>query len=138
DEDGVVRHYRTPGSLAALAYGQTITSPGGLLHWHGGLAALQTEGTVPIVSAARFIVRGNELIRRLSDSAPEFTPEQFARALAAEPPLRDDPVFDVVRGRTVFVGANAAGTFDVKPTPVGKFEPGTLLHWTAWTNLAGT
>ena len=29
-------------------------------------------------------------------------------------------------------------TFDFKPFPVGEGKPGFLLHWTAWTNLAGT
>jgi adenylate cyclase len=138
DEDGVARHYTVPGSLAALAFDPPAKTGGGLLRWHGGLADLRSRGEVPIVTAARFIVRGNELIRRHTASSPNHAPEEFARALAAEPPLSNDPAFAAVRGRTVFVGANAAGTFDVKPTPVGKFEPGTLIHWTAWANLAGS
>ena len=35
----------------------------------------------------------------------------------------------------VFVGANASGTYDLKPLSVGQIEPGIILHWTAWTNL---
>jgi adenylate cyclase len=136
DDDGVVRRYAARGSLAALAFNPPVNNPGGLLRWHGGLAELKARGEVPILSAAPFVVRGNEIIRRLSQRAPDLTPEQFARALAAEPPLDDDPAFGMVRGRTVFLGANASGTFDVKPTPVGHLEPGTLLHWTAWANLA--
>jgi adenylate cyclase len=135
DDDGLVRHYEMPGSLTALAFDPAPTSGGGLLHWHGGLADIQARGTVPVLSAARFIVRGNEIIRRLIKASPNLTVEEFARALAQEPQLTDDPAFAAVRGRTVFVGANAAATYDVKPTPVGKFEPGTLIHWTAWANL---
>jgi adenylate cyclase len=137
DEDGVARRYAVPGSLAALAFDPPAQSPGGLLRWHGGLSRLKTQPEVPVLSAARFITRGSELIRRMTIASPSLTPDEFGRALAAEPPLTDDPAFAAVRGRTVFVGANASGTFDVKPTPVGKFEPGTLIHWTAWANLAG-
>ena len=59
----------------------------------------------------------------------------MARALAALPPLTN-PLADAVRGRTIFVGTNASGTFDLKPMPVGQAEPGVLLHWTAWANLS--
>jgi adenylate cyclase len=137
DEDGIARRYDVPGSLASVAFQPPARGPGGLLRWYGGLAELKSRDEVPVISAARFLVRGNELIRRLATAAPNLTPEEFARALAAEPALTDDPAFAAVRGRTVFVGANAAGTFDVKPTPLGRFEPGTLIHWTAWANLAG-
>jgi adenylate cyclase len=137
DEDGVARHYQIDGSLAARALEKPKPSAGGLLHWHGGLSEVQARGEVPVLSAARFVVRGNEIIRRMIAASPNLSAEEFARNLAAEPPLNGDPAFTAVRGRTVFVGANASGTFDVKPTPVGRFEPGTLIHWTAWANLVG-
>ncbi|MGH7959840.1 MAG: adenylate/guanylate cyclase domain-containing protein, partial [Opitutaceae bacterium] len=130
-------HYTVPGSLAALAFNPPATVAGGLLRWRGSLQDLITSGGLPVLSAVRFIVRGNELIRRMTAASPGLTPDELARALAAEPPLADDPAFTAMCGRTVFVGANASGIYDVKPTPVGKFEPGTLIHRTAWANLAG-
>ena len=138
DEDGVARHYHVPGSLAALAFDPPANSRSGLLRWHGGFADLKARQDVPVLSAARFLVRGNELIRRIVTASPSLTPEELGHALAAEPAITDDEAVSAIRGRTVFVGANASGTFDLKPTPVGKLEPGILLHWTAWANLAGS
>ncbi len=76
------------------------------------------------------------MIERIAVAAPDLEPEAVAKALAAEPSLTGD-LAALLHGRTVFVGANASGTFDVKPMPIGKLEPGVLLHWTAWSNLAG-
>ncbi len=140
DEDGVMRSYSTPQSLAAGGFDQPPTSPGGLLRWHGGLDELKRK-SVPIVPASHFIIAGLPLYERLKQQFGDFSaeaikqaPEKIAQALAAEPKLTGG-AFDLVRGRTVFVGTNVSGTFDIKPLPVGKLEPGVLLHWTAWTNL---
>lgn len=134
DDDGIARSYLAADSLAAAGFASPPAARGGLLRWHGGLKQIQARG-VPVVPVAAFIVAGLPLVDRLSAAAPDFSPEGIARALAAEPELRGG-AFDLVRGKIVFVGANASGTFDVKPLPVGKLEPGVLLHWTAWTNLA--
>ena len=134
DSDGVARNYAAPGSLAAAAFSPPANIPGGLLRWHGGLDQIAAGG-VPVVPAAHFIIAGLPIVDRLSRAAPDFSPAATAAALAAEPPLNNDAAA-LVRGKVVFVGANASGTFDVKPMPVGKIEPGILLHWTAWTNLA--
>ena len=135
DSDGVVRHYLAPGSLAASAFAPPASGAGGILHWHGGLQDLKASGSVPVLSATRFLVRGIDILTRVSVAAPDFAPESIARALAAEPALTGES-FDAVRGRTVFVGANASGTFEAKQLPVGEaVEPGVLIHWTAWTNL---
>jgi len=133
DEDGVARAYDVPGSLAAGAYAKPVTTTGGLLRWHGGLKQIEALG-VPVVSAGHFFVAGLPVVDRLSQQVPDFSPELTAKALQAEPALTGAAV-DLVRGRVVFVGANASGTFDLKPLTVGKLEPGLLLHWTAWTNL---
>jgi adenylate cyclase len=133
DPDGVARSYVVPGSLAAAALGQPATEPGGLLRWHGGLEQIRARG-VPVLSAAPFIAAGRPIIERLAAAAPELDPETMATALAAEAKLTGETAA-LVRGRTVFIGANASGTFDLKPLPVGQVEPGVLLHWTAWTNL---
>lgn len=136
DNDGVSRRYRAPGSLAAVAFSPPKTAIGGLLRWHGSVADLKAGDHVHVLSAAKFMVRGIEIINRVAEKSPEYTPEQITRALRDEAQLTGDG-FDAVRGRTVFVGASASGTFDLKSTPVGKTEPGTLVHWTAWANLAG-
>jgi len=135
DEDGVARAYVAPVSLAAAGFDPPATAPGGLIRWYGGLEQVSKLG-VPVLSAEPFIRAGQPIITRLVAAAPDLEPETVAQALAAEPSLTGDTAA-LLRGRTVFVGANASGTFDVKPMPIGKLEPGVLLHWTAWSNLAG-
>ncbi len=134
DSDGVARRYEVAGSLAAAGFKAPPTGGGGLLRWYGGLERLKALG-VPVVPAGNFILEGLHTETRLAEQTPDFSAEGFARGLAAEAPLRGG-VFDAVRGKVVFVGANASGTFDVKPLPIGRIEPGILLHWTAWANLA--
>ncbi len=137
DTDGVLRRYHVPGSLAAAAFGAPSSRQGGLLHWYGGLEKVRTaDGRVPVIPAARFVIAGLPMITRLSEAVPDAAPEALAKALHAEPSLQG-PGFDDVRGRVVFVGANAEGTFDQKPFAIGGLEPGVLVHWTAWANLSG-
>lgn len=133
DTDGVARGYAVPGSLAAVALGASSPLPGGLLRWQGGLEHITNLG-VPVLSAGQFIAAGRPVIERLANAAPDLDATALGSALAAEPCLTG-AIAEAVRGRVVFVGANASGTFDLKPLPVGKVEPGILLHWTAWTNL---
>lgn len=134
DKDGVSRSYVAPGSLAAAAFDPPMEAAGGLLRWHGGLEEIRHKG-VPIISAVEFIIAGRPIYERVVKAAPDLDPESIEKALAAEPALTD-PTAAAVRGRTVFLGASASGTFDVKQLPVGRIEPGLLLHWTAWANLA--
>ena len=137
DPDGVLRHYSVSDSLALTAFASAPTDPGSLLRWHGGIQELQTSPRVPVLSAARFILAGVDIVTAVSESAPELTPESLAQSLRSQPRLAG-PGFDDVRDRVVFVGANAAGTFDQKPFAIGGLEPGVLYHWTAWANLAGS
>ncbi len=132
DSDGVARNYLVDDSLARVAAGAP-RGPQGLLRWQGGLEQIAGRG-VPLLSAKTFIEAGRPVIERLANAAPDLDVPSIAKALAAEPALAGATA-DAVRGKVVFVGANASGTFDVKPTPVGKVEPGILLHWTAWTNF---
>jgi adenylate cyclase len=138
DPDGVLRRYIAPGSLAAAAVPRPSGPNEGLLRWHGNLAQVRALGArVPVVSAARFVVAGLPTAGRLAETSPDgnYTPASVVAALATEAPLHGE-AFDAVRGRTVFVGANAVGSFDQKPLPVGQLEPGVLVHWTAWANLS--
>lgn len=134
DADGVARTYAVSGSLAAAAFDPPATTSGGIIRWQGGLEQIKVCG-VPVLSAGSFIATGGPILQQLVAAALDLEPEQIARALAAEP-ARVGEVARLLRGRTVFIGANASGTFDLKPLPVGQIEPGLLLHWTAWTNLA--
>ncbi len=136
DADGVARRYYGEDSLAAVASGIKNPTRGGLLRWHGNVDQLNKMGydKVAVLSATRFMVRGVEIMHRLTEAVPDLTPEALVAALAKEPALTGD-TFDQVRGRTVFVGSSSSGTFDVKALPVGQVEPGVLLQWTAWTNF---
>ena len=134
DDDGIARRYPAPDSLAAAALGVPTTEKGGLLRWHGGLERIGALG-VPVLPAAPFIAAGKPGLEQLLAAAPDLEFEPMAQALAARPPFPAE-FTEKVRGRVVFVGANASGTFDVKATPVGRMEPGVLIHWTAWANLA--
>lgn len=137
DPDGVARRYRIAGSLVDDPRASTPeTGPEPLLRWHGGLEKLRTRG-VPVLSAAPYIAAGRGIIDRMVAAAPDLDAAGLARAFQADPPL-DGPAAGAVRDRVVFVGANAAGTFDVKPLPVGGLEPGVLIHWTAWANRTGS
>lgn len=148
DADGVLRHYTIDGSLAAAAWGNREASASRsqesgsstqrhLLHWYGGLESLRSAGEqVPVLSAGRFVLAGLPIVSQLAEEVPDAAPAELARALRAKPALTG-PGFDAVRGRVVFVGANAEGTFDQKPFAIGGLEPGVLLHWTAWANLQG-
>lgn len=132
DDDGIVRAYPLPGSLAAAALDTPTAAPGGLLRWHGGLEQIRALG-VPVLSAAPFIAAGQTGLDQLLAAAPGLEFEPMARALTDLPPFPPE-LTEQVRDRVVFVGANASSTFDVKALPVGKIESGVLLHWTAWAN----
>jgi adenylate cyclase len=135
DSDGICRSYSVPGSLASLAMENPVATPGGRIRWHGGIEDLRREG-VPVLSAGPLIEQGLGIIYRIVDQAPGMSPEEIGAALAKEPML-SNPTADLLRGRTVFVGASASGTFDLGALPVGRLEPRVLLHWTAWANLVG-
>lgn len=145
DPDGVLRRYAFADSLATSAAepGATRVTPrspadqrGVPLRWYGGLKQLRGHGDrVPVLSAAPFVIAGLPIVERAIENAPDFQPQPLADAVVAQPPLTGGG-FDAVRGRVVFVGANAEGTFDQKPFAIGGLEPGVLFQWTAWANLA--
>lgn len=141
DDDGVARAYPWLASLAVSGISEPKPAglrrrpgPSPLLAWHGGLEQIAAKG-VPVLSAVQFIAAGRPIMERLTAAAPDLYVPGLDSALKAEAPLTGAAA-DQVRGKIVFIGANASGTFDVKPMPVGKIEPGVLLHWTAWTNLS--
>lgn len=134
DADGVLRRYEVPASLAAAAFDAPPGVPGGLLRWYGGLEKLRSA--LPVINAAPFIGPGLEIIAPAMSEFPDISPGEIARLIREHPALTG-PGFDDVRDRIVFVGANAAGTFDHKPFAIGGLEPGVLSHWTAWANISG-
>ena len=136
DPDGVARRYQIQDSLATAALSPLASGGSELVRWRSSFERLGENGIFPL-SAAPFIAAGRPVIERLVAAAPDLDPEAISNALTKESPLTGANA-DAVRGRVVFVGTNASGTYDFKPLPVGDVEPGLLLHWTAWTNLAGT
>lgn len=135
DSDGVMRSYPAHGSLGAAGFDHELASPGGLLRWQGSLNEIQARG-VSVLPAEFFVRAGLGIMNDLMQKVPDPSPEDYARVLAQEPELTG-PLVDRVKGKVVFFGTNASGTFDFKELPVGPTEPGILLHWTAWTDLAG-
>lgn len=149
DGDGVVRSYWASGSLAARALGREFAMKRGQfeaggsatwLRWHGGLEQLRRS--VDLMPAYGFVVAGMPILDELQRRKDSYTPEGVARALKETPvqtliPTAALSLLERVRNKVVFVGANAAGTFDVKAFPGSPREPGVLAHYTAWANLVG-
>jgi adenylate cyclase len=138
DSDGVIRRYVLGGSLAEVAAGRARVddSPGDdrlLLRWRGGLETLRARG-VPLLPAAPFVAAGWPMLEQAAEAAPDLDPTGLRNAIEAQP-APEGEVFAAVRGKRVFVGANAAATFDYIATPVGAPEPGVILHWTTLASL---
>lgn len=137
DADGVIRHLAVRDALATrgLTPAQSTDLPASArLRWSGGLASLKARG-VPALPAAPFVAAGLQALAPALDTAPDLDPTALIRALEKQPPPAGD-IFEKVRGKVVFVGANAPGTFDEIATPVGAPEPGVLAHWTSWANAS--
>ncbi len=139
DADSVLRRYVAKDSLSAVAVQRNTGLPAApqLLRWRGDLKTLRARG-VPVLTAAPFALDGLAVAKRAAEVASDLEPAALAQAVAAEPAPEDALVreaFAKVRGRTVFVGVNAAGTYDYVATPCGAPEPGVISHWTAYTNL---
>jgi len=132
DSDGVMRQYDYTHSLASAALDAT---PSGRmrLRWHASLNALSHDFPERVLSAYPFILRGEVVMKQLSNKMgdAEFDATRLHAALQELP---RDSFGDELAGKTVFVGANASGTFDVKSTPLSRIEPGVMYHYTAWAN----
>jgi adenylate cyclase len=140
DGDGVYRVYPMKGSLAAQATTNIPAEPTSLLRWYGGvLYAGHTNTTLlptnVVLSATPFVILGTKIQADLrAQKIDETDPASLARGLPTLSPL-DESIASLVRGKVVFVGANASGTVDMKATPVSSDpEPGLLVHYTAWAN----
>ena len=140
DADNVMRAYPWPKSLAQRANGGLTKPPSAapMLRWYGGLDALRQAG-VPVLPATPFVSQGYEVLEKVNQAYPDYTPDGVASGLAKASELHGGD-FEKVRGKVVFVGVNAAGTYssahDLVATPVGAQEPGVLVHWTAWEDAA--
>ncbi len=80
-----------------------------LLDWHGAL----DQRTYPAYSVGAIL--------------RSFTDQQ-----AGKKPLLDPSLF---KDKIVFVAATAAGTYDLRVTPLSPFTPGVLIHMTALDNI---
>jgi adenylate cyclase len=138
DSDSVIRRYRWHGSLAQVGANSSETPPATsqLLRWHGTLEQLRARG-VPVLTAGVFAIDGLEVFKHVLGASPDLDPAAMVQAAETMPPPTDALVqqaFALVRGRTVFVGANAAGAYDYVATPCGSPEPGVLVHWNAFAS----
>jgi len=145
-DDGVYRSYSTGDSLAAKAMTHPPQHDRLLLRWYGSVGTTNPAcriATNQALSAARFVILGEQLQEQLRAKGVDDTnPGNIVAALDALPPLAD-AVANSIKDKIVFVGANAAATTDLKPTPLGRIEPGlktgilepgVLVHFTAWAN----
>ncbi|MBE2216201.1 MAG: adenylate/guanylate cyclase domain-containing protein [Opitutaceae bacterium] len=140
DADGVIRRYLRGESLVEAALqrppdGQPPVPE--LLRWRGNLADLRRRG-VPVLAAYPFVQAG---LGMLGDGTV-FHPAELTALIDAAPEPEGEH-FRAVRGRTVFVGANAKAAFDAVATPCAspdpdgvQVEPGVITHWTAYANFA--
>jgi adenylate cyclase len=137
DSDGVLRHYLSGSSLveAALGKADRDTQVPTLVRWRGTLRQVEAR-EVPILPAAPFVAAGLEMITQALNEVPDLQPDLLLRVIETQPEPTGE-IFSRIRGRTVFVGVNAAAAFDAKATPANKAEPGVLLHWNAWQNFVG-
>lgn len=138
DPDGVVRSYLMPGSLAARATDKAWPSAGRLLRWEASFEQLPARG-VPTLAAFPFIVAGLKLVDAANAQMKSYDPRTLSRILPDLPadrliPKETRAALNQVRGKVVFVGANAAKALDLRTTPVGTNQPGVMVHFTAWAN----
>jgi adenylate cyclase len=138
DTDSVIRAYFPRGSLAESmlepgADGPIAPNASILLRWAGNLEQLRARD-LTMVPAAPFVVAGWEILEQAMQASPDLDPVVLAAVINTAPPPAGE-VFERVRGKTIFVGANAAATFDAIATPLGAPEPGIVLHWNAYANL---
>lgn len=131
DPDGVVRHYPWAGSLAERAARSHEGKQNVLLRWYGGKNDLPK---LQVLSAKIFLETGYGPDGLLSQmralKVDEYNPNALRAAFQKLPAVARSSL----RGKTVFLGTNAAATFDVKAVPVSRLEPGVLVHYTAWAN----
>jgi adenylate cyclase len=140
DSDSVIRRYEPQGSLAVAALyanGAGTDWPESILpRWRGNLEQLRDRG-MPVLSAAPFVTVGWQMLDQATQAAPDFDPAGLAAALrtAASQSGAVAEAANSLQGKTVFIGANAAATFDAIATPLGAPEPGVVLQWNAFASL---
>ncbi|MFT3830269.1 MAG: adenylate/guanylate cyclase domain-containing protein [Opitutaceae bacterium] len=140
DADSVLRRYVPKDSIVAVATqpdAAAVDAAPRLLRWRGNLATLSARG-VPVLTVAPFTTDGLAVAKRATEVASDLEPAELLHAIEGAPAPADPLVreaFAKVRGRTVFVGVNAAGTYDYIATPCGAPEPGVISHWTAYANF---
>ena len=86
-----------------------VTSHGDMvIDWHG-----QLKGTYPVYSAGAVLKAFTEMQQGLT-------------------PFLDPALF---KDKIVFIAGTAAGTYDLRVTPVSPYTPGVLIHMTALDNI---
>ncbi len=146
DDDGVVRgdrllyrhHDRLFPSLGLAAarelepdrFGGEATLDADALQLSGERVRLD-DGRLLLRWRGRWLDEGRSLYRTHSVFHVLNSFEQVLRGREPDVPM------EVFRDKVVFVGVTGAGIpeFDARPTPLGAFEPGVLIHVTELDNL---
>ncbi|HET7229663.1 MAG TPA: adenylate/guanylate cyclase domain-containing protein [Longimicrobium sp.] len=110
---------------------------GGAVTVEGGELRTANGGRVPL-DGGRMLIRWRgpfgETTR--SQTYPVYSYSRLALAYRAEAQGEAASLSrDEFKGKIVFVGASASGTFDLRTTPFGGQEPGVIIHATALDNL---
>jgi adenylate cyclase len=139
DHDGVTRRVPLFGTVGTATLPQIATATAQVLANAEALASdpqLVHIGPVPIPVSAD----GRMLINwhgRLEEQVyPSYSMgavlQSFAQQQKGEKPLLDPALF---KDKIVFVAATAAGTYELRVTPLSPFTPGVLIHMAALDNL---
>ncbi len=136
DSDGITRRVVPEHSFASVlcAHGVPGSSPfsvPGILRFHGSF----NEAWAPkSFQATPLVIKGFKILEEAAKETDPLDPRKLREWLEA----RKEGIPEekkLLNGKIVVIGTTAAGTFDVKSTPVGGAEPGMLIHATAVRNL---
>lgn len=135
DSDGVARRVVPEGSFSSVLYanagGMEDRAPLEILRFHGSFDQAWLQRSF---QASPLVIAGFDMITEASAQTDILDPDKL-RGWLAQRKARLAGADQPLRGKIVIVGTTAAGTFDVKTTPVGRAEPGMLIHATALRNL---
>lgn len=139
DRDGVTRRVPLFGTVGTTTLSQIATATAEMLAETDALLSESCElhiGTtsVPVTSDNRMLINWHGgLDERVYPSySMGAVLQSFAQHQKGETPLLDPALF---KDKIVFIAATAAGTYELRVTPLSPFTPGVLIHMAALDNL---
>nr|WP_306469634.1 adenylate/guanylate cyclase domain-containing protein [Oscillatoria laete-virens] len=135
DLDGVTRRVASGRAFAESLARCTGTSGNvqlpDILRFHGSFSEAWAEKSY---QAGPLVIEGFRILEEASKQTDILEPGKLRGWLEKSKAARPDTA-KPLEGKIVIVGTTAAGTFDVKSTPVGAAEPGMTIHAAALRNL---